>query len=60
MPYLDVGRAVRRRVSQEGFVDYQDSPYALGPTDPHPSALGHDLTSEVLFRFLVERGWVAD
>ena len=58
--YLDVGRVIRRRVSEQGVADYQDSTLALGPQDPHPSALGHDLASEEIFRFLAEQGLVGD
>jgi hypothetical protein len=52
--YLDVGRAIDRRVAEGGFRDFLDSPLALGPADPHPSAAGHALAGDELFRFVTE------
>jgi lysophospholipase L1-like esterase len=56
LPFLDVGRAVRRYVSDHGFPDYLRSPLAVSPDDPHPSAQGHELAAAELHRFLEEQG----
>ena len=56
--YLDVGRTIDRRVAAEGFRDYLDSPLALDPADPHPSAAGHELAGDELFRFVTRSGLV--
>jgi lysophospholipase L1-like esterase len=56
LPFLDVGRVVRRYVSDHGFPDYLRSPLAVSPDDPHPSAQGHELAATELQRFLEEQG----
>lgn len=56
LPFLDVGRVVRRYVSDHGFPDYLRSPLAVSPDDPHPSAQGHELAAAELHRFLDEQG----
>lgn len=50
---LDVGAIFQTYIEANGFTDYLASPLALSPTDGHPSALGHQITAEALFDFLV-------
>lgn len=56
VPFLDVGRVVRRYVADNGFPDYLHSPLAVSRTDPHPSPQGHALAAAELFRFLEGQG----
>jgi hypothetical protein len=51
---VDVGPALRRYMQEKGITKHRGSPLTISKSDSHPSALGHQIASEELFKYLTQ------
>jgi hypothetical protein len=56
LPVLNLSEPAEAYARAHGFASWADSPLVLGQGDNHPSALGHRVTSEAVYGFLVDSG----
>ncbi len=55
---FDAAAPLERYMAEHEIADFRSSELALGPRDPHPSALAHDLVARALHDHLASRGLV--
>lgn len=58
MALIDVGAAQQRFMRENGIQDYYGSVLVVGPGDPHPSALSHEMAADTVLDWMRSQGLI--